>query len=137
MNNELYGKSFEIPSDKLEGLQKYSSEPTIATLLRNGKITYSNIKKILHDMGNGELDNLGGNDFKSWLETTLRNGRDNSSGTKDARLEAGLSNSHLKSHEKKNSIVRPGKVHGDSLAKYNVDVMESLERINDLIKKII
>lgn len=137
MNNELYGKNFEIPSDKLEGLQKYSSEPTIATLLKNGKITYSNIKKILHDMGNGELDNLGGNDFKSWLETTLRNGRDNSSKPKDARLEAGLSNSHLKSHEKKNSIVRPSQVHGNSLAKYNVDVMESLERINDLIKKII
>ena len=137
MNNELYGKNFEIPSDKLEGLQKYSSEPTISTLLKNGKITYSNIKKILHDMGNGELDNLGGNDFKSWLETTLRNGRDNSSKPKDTRLEAGLSNSHLKSHEKKNSIVRPSQVHGNSLAKYNVDVMESLERINDLIKKII
>jgi len=133
----MYGNKYEIPSDVLSKLEKYSSEKTIANLLKNGSITYSNMKKILHDMNNGELDNLGGQDFKSWVELTLSNNRDSLSNSQDIKHETGMSNSHIKSHEKKNSIVRPSKVHGDTLSKHNVSVIESLQRINEIMKKII
>jgi len=133
----MYGNKYEIPSDVLSKLEKYSSETTIANLLKNGSITYSNMKKILHDMNNGEIDKLGGQDFKQWVETTLSNSRESLSNTQDIKKDTGMFNSHIKPHEKKNSIVRPSQVHGNTLSKHNVAVIESLQRINEIMKKII
>ena len=137
MNKELYGKTYEIPSDILSKLEPFKSEKTIANLLSKGKITYQNIKKIIHDMENGEHDKLGGSDFKSWLTQTLTSDKDRVHGSKEIRKNGGMENQFIKSHEKKNINVRPSQRHEKSLNKYDTAVLESLQRINDIMKKIL
>ena len=137
MNKELYEKQYEIPSDVLSKLEPFKSEKTIANLLSKGKITYSNIKKIIHDMENGKIDNLGGNDFKSWLSQTLGSDRTRVSNSKKIKSDGGMENQYIKSHEKNNVNVRPSKKHEKSVNKYDTAVLESLQRINEIMKKII
>ena len=137
MNKELYEKEFEIPSDVLSSLENFKSEKTIANLLSKGKITYSNIKKIIHDMENGELDKLGGNSFKGWLSQTLNSGRSGVHNSKKVKSDGGMENQFIKSHEKNNVNVRPSKKHEKSVNKYDTAVLESLQRINEIMKKII
>ena len=137
MNKELYGNNYQIPSDVLSKLEPFKSETTIANLLSKGKITYQNIKKIIHDMENGELDNLGGNEFKGWLSQTLNSDKDRIHNSKKIKSDTGMANQHIKSHEKKNANVRVSQRHEKTINKYDTSVLESLQRINDILKKII
>ena len=137
MNSNLYGKTYEIPSDILSKLESFKSEKTIANLLSKGTITYQNIKKIIHDMENGELDKLGGNDFKSWLDLTLTSDKDRVHGSKEIRKNGGMENQFIKPHEKKEVNVRPSQRHEKSINKYDSSVIESLQRINEIMKKIL
>ena len=50
MNKDLYGKYHDVPENILNNLKKYSNEKTIAKILEDKKVSYSNLKKILHDM---------------------------------------------------------------------------------------
>ena len=65
LNHELtksLSKQFRIedylPRDEhvLNHLSKYSGKETISNLVDSKKISYSNMKKILHDMNKGELN---------------------------------------------------------------------------------
>jgi hypothetical protein len=137
VNKELYGNKYQIPSDVLSKLEPFKSEKTIANLLSKGEITYQNIKKIIHDMENGELDNLGGNEFREWLTQTLNSDKDRINNSNEIRTNSGMENQYISTHEKKNSIVRPSKKHEKTINKYDTAVLESLQRINDIMKKII
>jgi predicted transcriptional regulator len=57
VNKDLYGKYHDVPENILNNLKKYSNEKTIAKILEDKKVSYSNLKKILHDMENGEKKN--------------------------------------------------------------------------------
>ena len=48
-----------------------------------------------------------------------------------------MANQHIKSHEKKNTNVRVSQRHEKTINKYDTAVLESLQRINDIMKKII
>lgn len=147
MNKELYGGTYEIPENVLRELSKYSGEKTIDNLLKNKKISYSNMKKMIHDMKNGEMQNLGGNSFYHWLNNNLNIKRDNSETSKRVKKNTGSENSYLSSHEKDKTGVRASshkkasERHATStdndFLKLESRVIEELKIINQLIKKII
>ena len=147
MNKELYGNTYEIPENILRNLSKYSGQKTVDNLLGSKKISYSNMKKIIHDMKNGEMENLGGNNFYNWLNNSLGINRDNSETSKRVKKNTGTENAYLSPHEKNKTSVRSSDhkkasqrhstaIDNDFL-KLESRVIEELKIINQLIKKII
>lgn len=137
MNKDLYGKHFQIDNEMVEHLSQFSNEEAISSLVKNKKISYSNAKKLKHEIENGRKDQLGGDKFYGWLNRVLGSERNKISTGQDAKLEAGLPNSHIKTHKKDglNDLNRPTKSHQN----YNDDIKinESLKRINEIISKLI
>jgi len=149
MNQELYGQVYDIPENILTNLQKYSGNKTIENLINSKQISYSNMKKILHDMKNGEKESLGGEFFENWVKNTLSTKRDNIETSKRVKQKSGQSNAFISSHEKreKNSI-RPSERHRKSSEKHSTSldnnflkleskVIEELKIINEIMKKLI
>ena len=140
MNSKLYGKYYELPENVLHHLNKFSGSDTIDNLLYSKKISYSNIKKIIHDMKNGELQNLGGDYFKNYLENFLSSEKRSSVPLRDKMnlnsnerngYELRPSNKHKKSSEKHETSV------DSSFIKLESRVIEELKQINEILKKII
>ena len=149
MNKDLYGKEYEIPSDILRNLKKYKGEKTISNLLNNEKISYSLLKKIKNRMENGEIENLGGQNFKNWVEQKLNSNRDNIKQSKEVKRKSGVANAFIKPHSK-DDLVRPSKRHrkaserhdtwSDNSSSFNLKlearIIEELQIINEIIKKL-
>lgn len=147
MNNNLYGRYYDIDYSILSSLEKYASNTTIKNLIDTKKISYSNLKRIKNRMENGELESLGGQYFKNWIDTKLGNERDNISTSQDIKQDNGIENSHLKKHTKRSDI-RPSERHRKSSERHDTwddnsslrleqRVIEELKIINQLMKKII
>ena len=149
MNKDLYGKEYEIPSDILKNLNKFKDEKTIANLIKNKKITYSLLKRIKNRMENGETDNLGGQNFKNWVEQKLGEDRRSIKHSKEVKRKSGVANAFIKPHSK-DDLVRPSKRHrkaserhdtwSDNSSNFNLKLesraIEELKIINELIKQI-
>ena len=75
---------------------------------------------------------------KNWVNNTLTSMRDNVHRSKEIKSVA-LDNQFISPHEKNNVINqnRPSKNHHSNLDDYNLEITESLRRINEIIKKII
>jgi hypothetical protein len=156
MNSELYGKTYPIPQDVLEYLDRCFKavgevDETTEGFKRNkdlrekGEITYQQLKRMKNwfDNFNGHQDETshilnGGHYVRNWVENTLKGDRNSLQTSKDVKSEV-LPNQHNKPHEKNDlrSMNRPGKSHNSSVNQYNADVTENLKRINELIKKIL
>ena len=155
MNRELYDREIEFPKelrahmkkslsqlsdvDKTEEGYKRNSE------LQNQKtITYKQLKRIKNFFdnfkGNHKEKNFilnGGMTMKNWVNNELRKLREYPKTTKKHKMEVGMENQFIKSHEKKDfTNVRPSQQHKSTMEKYNAAVTESLRRINELISKI-
>jgi hypothetical protein len=81
----------------------------------------------------------GGDYMKNWVNQTLNSMRDNAYRTKEIRSVA-LPNQFIQAHEKNQNVghdLRQTQDHKSSVARYNLEVTESLKRINNLLKKII
>lgn len=75
--------------------------------------------------------------MKNWVENQLRRMREGIHMTKRNKMDTGMENQFNKTHQKNDFIdVRKSKEHKNTLAKYDVEVTESLKRINQLISKI-
>lgn len=149
MNKDLYGKKYEVPTDILRNLKKFRGEKTIDKILDTKEITYSNLKRIKNRMENDELDNLGGQDFKSWIEQKLGEDRRAIHKSKEVKRKSGVANAFLKPHSK-DDLVRPSQRHrkaserhdtwSDNSSNFNLKleshVIEELQIINELIKQI-
>ena len=149
MNKDLYGKEYEVPSDILKNLNKFKGEKTIANIINNKKISYSLLKRIKNRMENGEMDNLGGQNFKNWVEQKLGEDRRAVHTSKDVKRKSGVANAFIKPHSK-DDLVRPSKRHrkaserhdtwSDNSSNFNLKlesrVIEELQIINELIKKM-
>jgi hypothetical protein len=99
--------------------------------------------KIWFDSFNGHENDLpfilnGGHYVKNWIDNTLTSMRDGNHSLKQNRSEV-LPNQFIQPHEKNgiNDMNRPTKSHKTSIGDYDLQVTESLKRINNLIKKII
>jgi len=149
VNKDLYGKIYEVPTDILRNLEKFRGEKTIDKILKSKEITYSNLKRIKNRMENDELENLGGQNFKNWLEQKLGEDRRSIHKSKDVKRKSGVANAFLKPHSK-DDLVRPSQRHrkaserhntwSDNSSNFNLKlesrVIEELQIINELIKQI-
>jgi hypothetical protein len=140
MNSKLYGNYYNIPENILNHLEKFSGSDTINNLISSKKISYSNIKKIIHDMENGELNELGGDYFKNYLTNFLSSEQRSSEPIKDKMK--------INSKERNNYELRSSKKHKKTSEKHDTSidtsfvrlesrVIEELKQINDILKKII
>jgi hypothetical protein len=136
VNKDLYGKEYSIPSQTIDHLKKFEANETVNNILSSGKASYSLLKKMKHRMENGEKDTLGGDHMLGWINQTLGSDRGALDLSKDAKSESGISNTHIKTHEKNNlsNLNRPSKSHSDH--NEDIKITESIIRINQLINKI-
>jgi hypothetical protein len=149
VNKDLYGKEYEIPSDILKNLDNFKGEQTIKNLINSKKISYSLLKRIKNRMENGEIDNLGGQNFKNWVEQKLGEDRRAIHTSKDVKRKSGVANAFIKPHSK-DDLVRPSKRHrkaserhdtwSDNSSSFNLKlesrIIEELQIINEIIKKL-
>jgi len=147
VNKELYGNTYDIPEDILNHLSKYSGNQTVSNLTNSKKISYSNMKKILHDMNKGELNELGGDVFKNWISRSLESNREGLKTSKNAKRKGGIENAFISPHTKDKQI-RSTQRHrkaserhdtsvDNSFIKLDESVIVELKKINDLIKKLL
>jgi hypothetical protein len=99
--------------------------------------------KNFFDNFTGQQDELpfilnGGDYIKGWVNNTLNSWRDNDKRGKEIRSVV-QPNQFIQPHKKDNlsNLNRPSKSHTTALGYFDLEVTESLKRINELIKKII
>jgi hypothetical protein len=150
VNKDLYGKYYELDENILNSLQNYKDEETISNLLNKKQISYSGLKRIKNRMENGEIDNLGGQDFKTWIDQKLGSDRRDLHTSKEIKRKSGTANAFIKPHSKRD-FIRPTERHrkaserhdtwSDNSSNFNLKlehrVIEELQIINKLIKKLI
>lgn len=155
MNKNLYDKEIEFPSH----LQKHikicfakvkNADENVEGFKRNKElqnknfISYKQLKRIKNFFDNfkGNQNDVsfilnGGVEMKNWVNNELRRMRENLKTTKTNKMNTGMMNQFIDSHEKKDfTNVRPSQEHSKTVDKYNASVTESLKRINELISKI-
>jgi hypothetical protein len=138
MNSEMYGKEFELTSDVLNELSVSSDNETLENLKKTKKVSYSNAKKILHDINQGKFNGLSTNALMEFLKRILNTKRDSIKTSKKTRHETGMANTFLKSHQKNNvrDLNRPSKSHTKIYEQLNEEVLVELRRINEIINQI-
>ena len=156
MNKDLYGNNVNLPEDVLKYLgdcfnSALGADDSTEGFRRNqelrntGTVSYQQLKRMKNwfDKFNGHQNDLpfilnGGDYVKNWVNNTLTSMRDNVHRSKEIKSVA-LDNQFIAPHEKNNVINqnRPSKNHHSNLDDYNLEITESLKRINEIIKKII
>jgi len=158
VNKELYGKTYNLPENILNHLDKSFANAKGANdstegyrrnkeLREKKSITYQGLKRIKNwfDKFQGNPNDMsyilnGGDEMKNWVNTTLKSDRSSVYTTKKAKSDTGMDNQFLSPHSKDNvvNVNRPSKSHSkNDITEYDLKVTESLKRINDLIKKIL
>ena len=156
MNKDLYGHKVSLPEDVVEYLNQChqsakGADETTEGYRRNielrdsGEVTYQQLKRMKNffDNFNGHENDLpfilnGGHYVKEWVNRVLGSMRTDVDLGKKVKSEV-LPNQYIQNHEKGDlkNINRPSKSHKSNVEFYDLEVTESLKRINDLIKKII
>jgi hypothetical protein len=156
VNSNLYNKQIELPKEVLEYLQtcfEYvpNSNPSIEGHKRNeelrnsGYVTYQQLGRIKNWFDNYDGDGtdvpyiLNGADYmKNWVESTIQDLRkqDNLSDMVDQEfMPEPIDNELMDNLGPIADMMRPSKEH--STFSQDVRIKEDLDRINDLMKKII
>ena len=157
MNKDLYGEKVELPEQIIVYLKQCNdavpdADENIEGFRRNkelrdtGFVTYQQLKRIKNFFDNHQGNNtdkpfiLNGGDYvKNWVNQTLNSMRDTAYRKKDVRSIV-LPNQFIEPHQKNQNLSydnRPNQQHKSTLAKYDLEITESLKRINNLINKII
>jgi hypothetical protein len=156
VNKDLYGKKFELPEDVVVYLQQCNdaavgSDDKTEGYRRNKElrdskhVTYQQLKRMKNFFDNfkGDDNDLtfilnGGHYVKNWVDQKLKSLRNDIELGKEIKSIA-LPNQYIQPHQKNDirNLNRTSKQHSSNIEKYDLDVTESLKRINDLIKKII
>lgn len=136
MNNELYGKKYEIPENVLNSLENHKDETTIKNIFTNGYLTYQNMKKILHDIDNNKFQGKDLSSLKSFITQNLGSDRGSVNRQKRDASDSGMQNQYLSAHQKNDPRNITDKPHS-KLYENNKEVVESLKRINEIMKQIL
>ena len=156
MNSDLYGKTFVIPQEVLNYLEKCFEAAKNADKttegykrnieLRNAKeVSYQQLKRMKNwfDSFKGTVNDttfiLNGGDYvKNWVNNILETKRNDVDLGKEIKSVV-LPNQYNDTHEKDNivNLNRPSKSHNTAVNEIESAINENLKRINDLIKKII
>lgn len=90
---------------KYKGNKKHQGWGTLQTMVETGELSRVNIEKVKHEIENGDKTTqnlLGGQKMLHWVDSVLDNLTSGNEAIKDAGQRAGLENSHIKKHTKKN-----------------------------------
>ena len=136
MNNELYGKKYEIPENVLNSLENHKDETTIKNIFTNGYLTYQNMKKILHDIDNNKFQGKDLSSLKSFITQNLGSDRGSVNRQKRDANDSGMQNQYLSAHQKNDPRNITDKPHS-KLYENNKEVVESLKRINEIMRQIL
>jgi predicted transcriptional regulator len=136
MNNELYGKKYEIPENVLNSLENHKDETTIKNIFTNGYLTYQNMKKILHDIDNNKFQGKDLSSLKSFITQNLGSDRGSVNRQKRDASDSGMQNQYLSAHKKNDPRNITDKPHS-KLYENNKEVVESLKRINEIMRQIL
>lgn len=136
MNNELYGKKYEIPENVLNSLENHKDETTIKNIFTNGYLTYQNMKKILHDIDNNKFNGRDLSSLKSFITQNLGSDRGSVNRQKRDASDSGMQNQYLSAHKKNDPRNITDKPHS-KLYENNKEVVESLKRINEIMRQIL
>jgi hypothetical protein len=136
MNSEMYGNQYEVPHNVLTSLENFKDEKTIHNIFTNGYLTYQNMKKILHDIDNGKFGDKDLSTLKSFITQNLGSGRGSIRRQKRDASDSGMQNQYLSSHSKNDPRNITDKPHSKLYENYNQEVVNSLKRINEIMKKL-
>ena len=136
MNSEMYGNTYEVPHNVLSSLENFKDEKTIHNIFTNGYLTYQNMKKILHDIDNGKFGDKDLSTLKSFITQNLGSGRGSIRRQKRDASDSGMQNQYLSSHSKNDPRNITDKPHSKLYENYNQEVVNSLKRINEIMKKL-
>ncbi len=152
MNKKLYGKEFEVPGEVVEYLDKCfnavkSKDESVEgykrnrDLVKNKKVSYSVLKRIKNffDTYQGNKKDapfvLNGADYmKNWVDSTLEHSRRNIKSANQHRKDAGMETEYVDKFSSQQ--FKPRDVKKD-ITNMDIQVTESLKRINELMKKIL
>lgn len=150
MNSSLYDRKAVVPDTLLKHLQKcFDSTSTSENdeggkrnkELRDSKVaSYQQIKRIKNwfDSYSGNKEDApfilnGGDRMKGWCDEVLRVWRQGDNSGKKIKMNTGMENQYLDSHEKNNFNLN--NKHTSSVD--NLKVNEEVKKINKLINKIL
>ena len=136
MNSDLYGKKYEIPENVLNSLENHKDETTIKNIFTNGYLTYQNMKKILHDIDNNKFNGRDLSSLKSFITQNLGSDRGSVNRQKRDASDSGMQNQYLSAHKKNDPRNITDKPHS-KLYENNKEVVESLKRINEIMRQIL
>lgn len=161
MNKELKDRVFDVPQniiDKinhtLNGLngQHFNGVERAKTILNDKKVTYGQLKKIIHDFTKVDkindrvrYDLYGGDLMEKWAKQFLQGERDLVSNKKDSKMKSqniagtGIEkNSHLKSHSKKPDWLPPTNLVKSNSHKSSISPLTSMKLFEEVerIKKL-
>ncbi len=154
MNKNLKNEFYPLPDSLLSHLKHnldksdktYNGYKRLETMCDQKGMGYKQAKKIKHEMENDMEPTvyklIGGDELLEWINEKLKSRRNVVDGIKRNKMRAGLPNQFKKTHTKdksKNSTkVRIAKVAKNSDAiMNNRAIYENIDRINNLIKKVI
>lgn len=136
MNSEMYGNQYQVPHNVLTSLENFKDERTIHNIFTNGYLTYQNMKKILHDIDNGKFGDKDLSTLKSFITQNLGSDRGSIRRQKRDASDSGMQNQYLSAHQKSDPRNITDKPHS-KLYENNKEVVESLKRINEIMRQIL
>jgi hypothetical protein len=158
VNKDLYNSpqgEIEFPNDKREHMKKCfhmvkGADENTEGFNRNKElqtkkfIDYKQLKRIKNFFDNFKGKHTepsfilnGGVEMKNWVNDELRKMREYGHLTKRNKMDAGMQNSFIKPHEKKDfTNVRKSQEHSKTVERYTEAVVESLRRINEIMLKL-
>jgi hypothetical protein len=158
VNKDLYNSpqgEIEFPNDKREHLKKCfhmvkGADENTEGFNRNKElqtkkfIDYKQLKRIKNFFDNFKGKHTdpsfilnGGVEIKNWVNDELRKMREYGHLTKKNKMDAGMQNTFINPHEKKDfTNVRKSQEHSKTVERYTEAVTESLKRINEIMLKL-
>jgi hypothetical protein len=94
------------------------------------------MKKILHDIDNGKFGDKDLGALKSFITQNLGSDRGSIRRQKRDASDSGMQNQYLSSHSKNDPRNITDKPHSKLYENYNQEVVDSLKRINEIMKKL-
>ena len=151
MNQDLKNDTYSIPDELINKLQSNLQKlnkndkgyERCNNLVNDGTVTYSQAKKLKHELENGlediEYETVGGEDMLNFINSSLNTRRDGVHRSKKIRQNSGEENVFKKTHTK-DRTKNPTKVRKIKVSTKSDDinnnraVYEEIDRIKQLIK---
>ena len=110
-------------------------------LREKGVVSYQQLKRIKNwfDTYSGDKKDApfilnGGDRMNGWCDHVLNHWRSSLTRGKEVKMNSGMQNQFIDSHEKDEVVVNPQKKHSSGIEKYDTAVTENIKKINNLMK---